>query len=51
MQFGHLTANNITYGHRLTDNKKLEVTDFEDYRNKLLENHVILEKSKERGNN
>ncbi|MFV0250685.1 MAG: glycine--tRNA ligase subunit beta [Rickettsia aeschlimannii] len=46
MQFGHLTANNITYGHRLTDNKKLEVTDFEDYRNKLLENHVILERAK-----
>ncbi|KDO02593.1 glycine--tRNA ligase subunit beta [Rickettsia tamurae] len=46
LQFGHLTANNITYGHRLTDNKKLEVTDFEDYRNKLLENHVILERTK-----
>lgn len=46
MQFGHLTANNITYGHRLTDNKKLEVTDFEDYRNKLLENHVIVERAK-----
>lgn len=46
LQFGHLTANNITYGHRLTDNKKLEVTDFEDYKNKLLENHVILERTK-----
>ncbi|HJD58229.1 MAG TPA: glycine--tRNA ligase subunit beta [Rickettsia endosymbiont of Ceroptres masudai] len=46
LQFGHLTANNITYGHRLTDNKKLEVTDFEDYKNKLSENHVILERTK-----
>ncbi|MCX4084602.1 glycine--tRNA ligase subunit beta [Rickettsia hoogstraalii] len=46
LQFGHLTANNITYGHRLTDNKKLEVTDFEDYRNKLLENNVVLERTK-----
>lgn len=46
LQFGHLTANNITYGHRLTDNKKLEVTDFEDYRNKLSENNVILERTK-----
>ena len=46
LQFGHLTANNITYGHRLTDNKKLELTDFEDYRNKLLGNHVILERTK-----
>ncbi|WP_341787392.1 glycine--tRNA ligase subunit beta [Rickettsia endosymbiont of Cantharis rufa] len=46
LQFGHLTANNITYGHRLTDNKKLEVMDFEDHRNKLLENHVILERTK-----
>ncbi|AFC70653.1 glycine--tRNA ligase subunit beta [Rickettsia australis] len=46
LQFGHLTANNITYGHRLTDNKKLEVTDFEDYRNKLLENNVVLERIK-----
>ncbi|KIJ88700.1 glycine--tRNA ligase subunit beta [Rickettsia asembonensis] len=46
LQFGYLTANNITYGHRLTDNKKLEVTDFEDYKNKLSENHVILERTK-----
>ncbi|AAY62197.1 glycine--tRNA ligase, beta subunit [Rickettsia felis str. Pedreira] len=48
LQFGHLTANNIAYGHRyrLTDNKKLEVTDFEDYKNKLSENHVILERTK-----
>ncbi|GAA5251934.1 glycine--tRNA ligase subunit beta [Candidatus Rickettsia kedanie] len=46
LQFGYLTANNITYGHRLTDNKKLEVTDFEDYRNKLLENNVVLERIK-----
>ncbi|MCC8467590.1 MAG: glycine--tRNA ligase subunit beta [Rickettsia endosymbiont of Eriopis connexa] len=46
LQFGHLTSNNITYGHRLTDNKKLEVTDFEDYKNKLSENHVILERTK-----
>ncbi|KJV81742.1 glycine--tRNA ligase, beta subunit [Rickettsia hoogstraalii str. RCCE3] len=46
LQFGHLTANNITYGHRLTDNKKLEVTGFEDYRNKLLENNVVLERTK-----
>ncbi len=46
LQFGHLTANNITYGHRLTDNKKLEVTDFEDYKNKFSENHVILERTK-----
>ncbi|CAK6510014.1 MAG: Glycine--tRNA ligase beta subunit [Rickettsia helvetica] len=46
LQFGHLTANNITYGHRLTDNKKLEVIDFEDYKSKLSENHVILERTK-----
>lgn len=44
LQFGHLTANNITFGHRLTDNKKLEVANFEDYKSKLLENHVILER-------
>ncbi|MCC8377075.1 MAG: glycine--tRNA ligase subunit beta [Rickettsia endosymbiont of Graphium doson] len=46
LQFGHLTANNITFGHRLTDNKKLEVTDFEDYKTKLTENYVILERLK-----
>lgn len=46
LQFGHLIANNITYGHRLTDNKKLEVENFEDYKNKLLENYVILERLK-----
>ena len=46
LQFGHLVANNITYGHRLTNNKKLAVTGFEDYRNKLSENNVILERIK-----
>lgn len=46
LQFGHLTANNITFGHRLTDNKKLEVTDSEDYKTKLTENNVILERIK-----
>lgn len=46
MQFGHLAANNITFGHRLTDNKKFEVTDFEDYKTKLTENYVILERLK-----
>jgi len=46
LQFGHLTANNITFGHRLTDNKKIEVENFEDYKHKLLENYVILERSK-----
>lgn len=46
LQFGHLAANNITFGHRLIDNKKLEITDFEDYKTKLIENHVILERLK-----
>ncbi|KJV92739.1 glycine--tRNA ligase subunit beta [Rickettsia bellii] len=46
LQFGHLAANNVTFGHRLTDNKKLEVTDFEDYKTKLTENYVILERLK-----
>lgn len=46
LQFGHLTANNITFGHRLTDNKKIEVENFEDYKTKLTENHVILERLK-----
>lgn len=46
LQFGHLASNNVTFGHRLTDNKKLEVTDFEDYKTKLTENYVILERLK-----
>lgn len=46
LQFGHLTADNITFGHRLTDNKKLKVTDFEDYKTKLTENYIILERLK-----
>ena len=46
LQFGHLAANNVTFGHRLTDNKKLEVTDFEDYKTKLTKNYVILERLK-----
>ncbi|HJD67757.1 MAG TPA: glycine--tRNA ligase subunit beta [Rickettsia endosymbiont of Bembidion lapponicum] len=46
LQFGHLKANNITFGHRLTDNKKIEVENFEDYKTKLTENYVILERLK-----
>ncbi|WP_202069480.1 glycine--tRNA ligase subunit beta [Rickettsia tillamookensis] len=46
LQFGHLTSNNITFGHRLNCNKKLKITDFEDYKSKILENHVILERTK-----
>ncbi|HJD61355.1 MAG TPA: glycine--tRNA ligase subunit beta [Rickettsia endosymbiont of Columbicola hoogstraali] len=46
LQFGHLKANNITFGHRLTDNKKIKVENFEDYKTKLTENYVILERLK-----
>ncbi|MFY9589265.1 glycine--tRNA ligase subunit beta [Rickettsia endosymbiont of Halotydeus destructor] len=44
LKFGHLTANNITYAHRLKDNKAITINNFAEYKSKLLENDVILER-------
>ncbi|WP_341793094.1 MULTISPECIES: glycine--tRNA ligase subunit beta [unclassified Rickettsia] len=44
LKFGHLTANNVTYAHRLKGNKTITVNNFTEYKSKLLENDVILER-------
>ncbi|WP_342269771.1 glycine--tRNA ligase subunit beta [Rickettsia endosymbiont of Orchestes rusci] len=44
IKFGHLTANNVTYAHRLKGNKTITVNNFTEYKSKLLENDVILER-------
>ncbi len=38
-----ITTSNYTYGHRFLSNKKIEVKNFEDYKNKLEENKVIID--------
>jgi glycyl-tRNA synthetase beta chain len=43
IEFGHLTANNYTYGHRFLSKGIIEVTDFDDYKKKLEANSVILD--------
>jgi glycyl-tRNA synthetase beta chain len=47
--YGHLTANDITYGHRFYAPSALKVSNFEDYERKLASNGVIIsgEKRKE----
>lgn len=46
IKFGHLIANNITYGHRSYGSEPLYINNFQDYKEKLLTNHVILEREK-----
>lgn len=44
----HLTANNITFGHRFlgSGQKQLIIKDFSDYNQKMTDNFVILDRSK-----
>lgn len=42
IKFGHLTANNVTFGHRFMANKELIITSFDDYLTKLESHYVIL---------
>lgn len=44
LKFGHLTANNITYSHRLKSNKAVTINNFAEYKSKLSENDVVLER-------
>lgn len=41
--FGHITARNITKGHRFMAPEDFSVTDFSDYREKLYKKFVILD--------
>jgi glycyl-tRNA synthetase beta chain len=43
VNFGHLSSNNKTRGHRFLSSGEFAVKDFADYKKKLLENHVVLE--------
>lgn len=44
MRFGHLTSSDITFGHRfLSDGSPIQVTHFEDYKEKLRAHGVILD--------
>lgn len=40
--FGHLTANDKTYGHRFLSKGDFSVSSFEDYKQKLNDNFVVL---------
>ncbi len=41
-KFGHLTANNMSYGHRFMAKEGIKIVDFADYQQKLRDNFVIL---------
>ena len=44
-KLGHLTANNITFGHRFMSPKQIIVNDYIEYKKALLENFVLLNRS------
>jgi len=46
VKFGHLQANNKSFGHRFLSPKEFEVKDFADYEKKLEKNFVILDTQK-----
>jgi glycyl-tRNA synthetase beta chain len=43
IEYGHLKANNITFGHKFFSNSQLEVESFDDYAKKLNANSVIFD--------
>ncbi len=42
VKFGHLEANNKSYGHRFMAPSQLEISSFADYQEKMAKNYVIL---------
>lgn len=48
LKFGHLEANNITYGHRFLSKGKIEVENIADYKEKLRAAYVILDQKERR---
>jgi len=44
-KLGHLTANNITFGHRFMSPKQIIIKDFVGYKKDLAENFVVLDRS------
>ncbi len=43
LQLGHLTSNQVSYGHRFLAPAAFNVTDFSTYKTTLEENHVVLD--------
>ncbi|WP_375333291.1 glycine--tRNA ligase subunit beta [Candidatus Tisiphia endosymbiont of Xenochironomus xenolabis] len=43
IKYGHLTANNITFGHRFLSPKPIVIGSFSEYQNKLRESNVIID--------
>jgi glycyl-tRNA synthetase beta chain len=44
-RYGHLVANNKSFGHRFMSGKSFEVTSFSEYKQKLSDNFVVLDHS------
>lgn len=44
LEYGHLKANNITYGHRFASYKPIQVSSFKDYKEKLSKAYVVLDR-------
>ncbi len=43
IEYGHLKANDVTFGHKFFNNDPLRVVSFDDYAKKLKTNNVILD--------
>lgn len=43
VEFGHITAGNITRGHRFLGNTEIKISDFESYMKALNDNYVMLD--------
>ncbi|MCC8397830.1 MAG: glycine--tRNA ligase subunit beta [Rickettsia endosymbiont of Labidopullus appendiculatus] len=43
IKYGHLTANNITFGHRFISPESITIYSFSEYQNKLRESNVIID--------
>lgn len=46
--YHHLNSNNKTYGHRFVSKNEIEISNIQDYKNKLRENFVILSREERR---
>ncbi|WP_375318781.1 glycine--tRNA ligase subunit beta [Candidatus Tisiphia endosymbiont of Oplodontha viridula] len=45
IKYGHLTANNITFGHRFLSPESITIDSFSEYQNKLRESNVIIDQA------
>ncbi|AVP87356.1 Putative glycyl-tRNA synthetase subunit beta [Candidatus Phycorickettsia trachydisci] len=47
VKYGHLTANNLTFGHKFFAPESLKITSWDDYQVQLLKKHVIISNRKD----